>query len=248
MKHLWITATRYQRQTSNSRPGSLLYPHHNRPQYNNTHPDINNNYKNNNTHTITHPNIHYNPQDDTSNRRITQFEKQVQTLLQNIKALEDVNSHVDDRLSHIQQNYSVLDSSLIEIRAKLDKYDTIIKQLTTNITLLSKKELAATSSSPQSRPQKISKRSTPYDKTSYEATKSKYNLRGSKQSRVSAEDSETFPATEEDTDVPEESIMSDGAVFEEIITQHESTSSNDNNFTVRSYNLLNLISSFNGNR
>ncbi|PKK57372.1 hypothetical protein RhiirC2_721273 [Rhizophagus irregularis] len=235
-------------QITNSRPGSLLYPRHNRPQHNNAHPDINNNYKNNNTHVITHPNIYYNPQDDTSSKRIIQLEKQVQTLLQNFKALEEVNSHVDNKLSHIQQNYSVLDSSLIEIKARLDKYDTIIQQLSTNITLLSKKELAATSSSPQSRPQKLSKRSTPYKKTSYEATKSKYNLRGSKQLRVSAEESEIFPATEEDTDVPEESIMSDGAVFEEIITQHESTSSNDNNFTVRSYNPLNLISSFNGNR
>ncbi|PKK55986.1 hypothetical protein RhiirC2_801010 [Rhizophagus irregularis] len=178
---------------------------------------------NNNTHANTYPNIHHNPQDDNSSKRITQLEKQVQTLLQNIKTLEDVNSHVDKRLSHIQQNYSVLDSSLIEIKTRLDKYNEILKQLSTNITLLSKRELAATSLSPQPRPQKLSK-------------------------RTSAEDSETFLATEEDTDVPEESIISDGAVFDDIITQHESTSTNDNNFSVRSYNPLNLISSFNGNR
>ncbi|PKK64255.1 hypothetical protein RhiirC2_716401 [Rhizophagus irregularis] len=235
-------------QIKNSRTGSLLYPRHNRLQQNNTHPEINNNYKNNNMHANTYPNIHYNPQDDNSSKRITQLENQVQTLLQNIKTLEDVNSHVDKQLSHIQQNYSVLDSSVIEIKTRLDKYDEILKQLSTNITLLSKREIAATSSSPQPRPQKLSKRSSPYEKTSYEATKSKYNLRGNKQSRASAEDSETFPATEEDTDVPEESIMSDGAVFDDIITQHGSTSTNDNNFSVRSYNPLNLISSFNGNR
>ncbi|PKK70746.1 hypothetical protein RhiirC2_779290 [Rhizophagus irregularis] len=102
-----------------------------------------------------------------------------------------------------------------------------------------------TSSSPQLRPHKPSKRSSPYEKTSYKVTKSKYNLRGNKQSRASADDSETFPATEEDTDVPEESIMSDGAVFDDIITHHENTLPNDNNFSVRSYNPLNLISSFN---
>ncbi|PKK60623.1 hypothetical protein RhiirC2_718980 [Rhizophagus irregularis] len=155
---------------TNSRSGSLLYSRHNRPQHNNAHPDINNNHKNNNTHINAHPDIHYNPQDDTSNKRITQLEKQVQTLLQNFKTLEEVNSHVDNTLSHIQKSYSVLDSSLTEIKARLDKYDEILQQLSTNITLLSKKELTATFSSPQSRSKKPSKRSTPYDKTSYEAT------------------------------------------------------------------------------
>ncbi|EXX74658.1 hypothetical protein GLOIN_2v1480128 [Rhizophagus irregularis DAOM 181602=DAOM 197198] len=135
-----------------------------------------------------------------------------------------------------------------EVKARLEKYDTIIKQLSTNITLLSQKEIATASSSLPSRPHKQSKRNTPYEKTSYEATKSKYNLRGSKQSRISADESETCPTTEEDTDVPEESVMSDGAVFKDIITQHVITPPNDNNFTVRSYNPLNLISSFNGTR
>ncbi|POG63719.1 hypothetical protein GLOIN_2v1845717 [Rhizophagus irregularis DAOM 181602=DAOM 197198] len=121
-----------------------------------------------------------------------------------------------------------------EVTARLEKYDTIIKQLSTNITLLSQKEIASASSSLPPRPHKPSKRNTPYEKTSYEATKLKYNLRGNKQSRTSAEESETCPATEEDTDVPEESIMSDGAVFKDIITRHENIPPHDNNFTVRS--------------
>ncbi|PKB99821.1 hypothetical protein RhiirA5_505521 [Rhizophagus irregularis] len=233
---------------TNPRSGSLLYPRHNRLQRNSNHPDTDDNHNNNNKHTIPHPNIHYNPQDDSSNKRITQLKKQVQILLQNIKLLEDANLNTDKKLSHLQQNYNVLDSSLIEITARLEKYDTIIKQLSTNITLLSQKEIATASSSLPSRPHKPSKRNTPYEKTSYEATKSKYNLRGNKQSRVSAEESETCPTTEEDTDVPEDSVMSDGAVFEDIITRHENTPPNDNNFTVRSYNPLNLISSFNGTR
>ncbi|CAG8749473.1 4732_t:CDS:2, partial [Rhizophagus irregularis] len=47
-------------------------------------------------------------------------------------------------------------------------------------------------------PTKTSKRNIPYNKTLYEATKAKYNLRSNKQAKGSAEDSEYFPATNEE--------------------------------------------------
>ncbi|CAG8750970.1 14648_t:CDS:2, partial [Rhizophagus irregularis] len=192
---------------------------------------INETHKNRYNHIIT---LNSNKKNQQSKSPHNDYTRPQSTDQNTTPRSEDANLNTDKKLSHLQQNYNVLDSSLIEVTARLEKYDTIIKQLSTNITLLSQKEIASASSSLPPRPHKPSKRNTPYEKTSYEATKLKYNLRGNKQSRTSAEESETCPATEEDTDVPEESIMSDGAVFKDIITRHENIPPHDNNFTVRS--------------
>ncbi|PKC02572.1 hypothetical protein RhiirA5_425059, partial [Rhizophagus irregularis] len=86
---------------------------------------------------------------------------------------------------------------------------------------------------------------TPYDKTSYDATKAKYNLRSNKQARVSADDSETFPPIDEDTDLYDDAVMSDGAVFKRIIQPDTDNHISEKQFSVKSYNPLNLLPSFN---
>ncbi|CAB5365490.1 unnamed protein product [Rhizophagus irregularis] len=137
-----------------------------------------------------------------------------------------------------------MDTSLSERKERCVKYDTIIQQLTTNINLLSKKEIAAT----QERPRKISKKVTPYEQTSYRATKSKYNLRNNKDNTTYEDESEFHPSTGDDTDVPDENAMSDGASFEGIIDNTLQEPVKNDTFTVKSYNPLNLLNSFNATR
>ncbi|CAB4424129.1 unnamed protein product [Rhizophagus irregularis] len=169
-----------------------------------------------------------------------ELEKQVQLLSKNIKILQDNKATTDQSIADIHHHNNIVDTSLVDVKLRLNKYDTIIQQLTININLLSKKEIASI----QERPRKISKKVTPYDQSSYRATKSKYNLRNSKESNYSAEDSEAVPVTEEDTDIPDDTAMSDGAVFEGIIEETLNNSPNKETFTVKSYNPLNLLPSF----
>ncbi|CAG8767993.1 6454_t:CDS:1, partial [Rhizophagus irregularis] len=73
----------------------------------------------------------------------------------------------------------------------------------------------------------------------------KYNLRSNKQARVSADDSETFPPMDEDTDLYDDAVMSDGAVFKRIIQPDTDNHISEKQFSVKSYNPLNLLPSFN---
>ncbi|CAB5215368.1 unnamed protein product [Rhizophagus irregularis] len=185
-----------------------------------------------------------NTSNDETDKRITELEKQVQSLLKNIKSLQESKITTDKSIADIHHNTNLMNTSLTEVNTRLDKYDTIIERLTTNINLLSKKEI----SSAQERPRKISKKATPYDQTSYRSTKSKYNLRTNKEYNNSADDSEFVPATEDDTDIPDDNAMSDGAVFEGIIDKTLDEPVRNDTFTVKSYNPLNLLPSFNATR
>ncbi|PKB95225.1 hypothetical protein RhiirA5_437118, partial [Rhizophagus irregularis] len=75
----------------------------------------------------------------------------------------------------------------------------------------------------QDRSIKSPKRLSPYDQTSYRTTKSRYNLRGNKPGKTTVDDSELPLATDEDTDAPDDAVMSDSAVFEEIIDELANT-------------------------
>ncbi|CAB4411748.1 unnamed protein product [Rhizophagus irregularis] len=192
-------------------------------------------------HTVPQQIQNQGPSNVQMGKRMEELEKQVQLLSKNIKILQDNKAITDQSIADIHHHNNIIDTSLADVNLRLNKYDTIIQQLTININLLSKKEIAST----QERPRKISKKVTPYDQSSYRATKSKYNLRNSKESNYSAEDSEAIPATEEDTDIPDDTAMSDGAVFEGIIEDSLNNPPNKEAFVVKSYNPLNLLPSFN---
>ncbi|PKK65465.1 hypothetical protein RhiirC2_868778 [Rhizophagus irregularis] len=89
-----------------------------------------------------------------------------------------------------------------------------------------------------------------FEETSYRATKSKYNLRGNKYGNTTGEDSEQPLVTAEDTEVPDDAVISDGAVFEGIIDElsNTSTPTTEPMFSVKSYNPLNLLPQFNASR
>ncbi|PKK58049.1 hypothetical protein RhiirC2_796943 [Rhizophagus irregularis] len=94
---------------------------------------------------------------------------------------------------------------------------------------------------------KTPKRSSPYEQTSYRSAKTRYNLRGNKQENITADDSEQPTMTDEDTDAPDNAVMSDGAVFEGIIDELSNTTPTETKFSVKSYNPLNLLQ-FNATR
>ncbi|CAB5314094.1 unnamed protein product [Rhizophagus irregularis] len=139
-----------------------------------------------------------------------------------------------------------MSSSLNDISIRLNKYDTIIEQLSTNVNLLSQEKI----SEHKERNIRTSKRSSPYEQTSYRATKGRYNLRGNKRDTISGEDSEQPLATDEDTDALDNAAMSDGAVFDGIIDELSNTTPTptDTKFSVKSYNPLNLLPQFNTSR
>ncbi|PKC00444.1 hypothetical protein RhiirA5_428187 [Rhizophagus irregularis] len=137
-----------------------------------------------------------------------------------------------------------MSSSLNDLTTRLDKYDTIIQHLTTNINLLSQEKIVQS----RDRSTKTPKRTSPYEQTSYRATKTRYNLRGNKQGNITAEDSEQPLATDEDTDAPDDTVMSDGAVFEGIIDELSNATPTEPKFSVKSYNPLNLLPQFNATR
>ncbi|PKK79020.1 hypothetical protein RhiirC2_769562 [Rhizophagus irregularis] len=218
---------------------SLLYLCNGQQQCNITGNDMNN-YKRDHMYNTPHPNQPHVSSDNDTNQQITQLELQVKQLLNKIKTMEKEKSNTDTKISNINHNYDTLESSITDVKSRLDKYDSILQQLTNNITILSEK----VTTTPK-RPSKVVKRTTPYDKTSYDATKAKYNLRSNKQARVSADNSETFPPTDEDTDLHDDAVMSDGAVFEGIIQPDTDNHISEKQFSVKSYNPLNLLSSFN---
>ncbi|CAB4424301.1 unnamed protein product [Rhizophagus irregularis] len=224
-------------------PGNSSYPRQPRSQH---YKPTNDNGMNNwdELHNAPQQNQNNGLSNKQINKRMEELEKQVQLLSKNIKILQDNKATTDQSIADIHHHNNIVDTSLADVKLRLNKYDTIIQQLTININLLSKKEIASI----QERPRKISKKVTPYDQSSYRATKSKYNLRNSKESNYSAEDSEAVPVTEEDTDIPDDTAMSDGAVFEGIIEETLNNPPNKETFTVKSYNPLNLLPSFTATR
>ncbi|GBC11029.1 uncharacterized protein OCT59_025792 [Rhizophagus irregularis] len=129
---------------NNQQSGSLLYPRQTKQPYNN-----HNNYGNNNK-DLKYDNSYIAPHLDNpqvtdinrSEQRITQLEQQVQSLLQSVKTLQDGKSKVDSTIADIHHNHNLMSSSLNDISTRLDKYDTIIQQLTTNINLLSQEKIS----------------------------------------------------------------------------------------------------------
>ncbi|EXX68032.1 uncharacterized protein OCT59_000193 [Rhizophagus irregularis] len=239
--------TRTQPQTrthkNGSQSGSLLYPRQGKQP---RHIPRNNNETHNWDDLLITPqhNQSQTASNNHLNKRIDDLEKQVQSLINNIRLLQQNNTKTDQSIADLHHSHMTMDTSLSEIKERCVKYDTIIQQLTTNINLLSKKEIAAT----QERPRKISKKVTPYEQTSYRATKSKYNLRNNKDNTTYEDESEFHPSTGDDTDVPDENAMSDGASFEGIIDNTLQEPVKNDTFTVKSYNPLNLLNSFNATR
>ncbi|PKC03233.1 hypothetical protein RhiirA5_424070 [Rhizophagus irregularis] len=197
---------------NNPKSGSLLYPCQTKQPYNYKNYGTNSNgHKYDNSYIAPHLD---NPQTTTINnseQRITQLEQQL------------------------------MSSSLNDLTIRLDKYDTIIQQLTTNINLLSQEKITQS----RDRSVKTTKRTSPYEQTSLRAAKTRYNLRGNKQGNITEEESERPLATDEDTDVPDDAVMSDGAVFEGIIDELSNTTPTKPKFSVKSYNPLNLLPQFN---
>ncbi|CAG8729451.1 18136_t:CDS:2 [Rhizophagus irregularis] len=188
-------------------------PYNNHNNYGNNNKDL----KYDNSYIAPHLD---NPQVTDINRseqRITQLEQQVQSLLQSVKTLQDGKSKVDSTIADIHHNHNLMSSSLNDISTRLDKYDTIIQQLTTNINLLSQEKISE-------------------------------HKERNKHGNTTADDSEQPLATDEDTDAPDEAVMSDGAVFEGIIDELSNTTLTETKFSVKSYNPLNLLPQFNATR
>ncbi|GBC52767.1 uncharacterized protein OCT59_028637 [Rhizophagus irregularis] len=227
--------------------GSSLYPRQTKQPTNNhnNYDKSNKDFKHDNSYIAPHLD---NPQRSDTNRyeqRITQLERQVESLLNSVKTLQEGKSKVDNTIADIHHNHNLMSSSLNDITIRLDKYDTILQQLSTNISLLSQEKITQH----RERNAKPPKRPAPYEQTSYKATKNRYNLRGNKQGNISAEDSEQHHlATDDDTDAPDDAAMSDGAVFEGIIDEVSNASSSEPKFSVKSYNPLNLLPQFNATR
>ncbi|CAB5188668.1 unnamed protein product [Rhizophagus irregularis] len=220
--------TRTQPQTrthkNGSQSGSLLYPRQGKQP---RHIPRNNNETHNWDDLLITPqhNQSQTASNNHLNKRIDDLEKQVQSLINNIRLLQQNNTKTDQSIADLHHSHMTMDTSLSERKERCVKYDTIIQQLTTNINLLSKKEIAAT----QERPRKISKKNNK-DNTTYE------------------DESEFHPSTGDDTDVPDENAMSDGASFEGIIDNTLQEPVKNDTFTVKSYNPLNLLNSFNATR
>ncbi|PKY23921.1 hypothetical protein RhiirB3_438287 [Rhizophagus irregularis] len=231
------------RQSGNSSyPRQTKQPNNDHINYGNSNKDL----KYDNSYIAPHLD---NPQAtdiDRYEQRIAQLEQQVQSLLKSVKTLQDGKSKVDSSIADIHHNHNLMSSSLNDISIRLNKYDTIIEQLSTNVNLLSQEKI----SEHKERNIRTSKRSSPYEQTSYRATKGRYNLRGNKRDTISGEDSEQPLATDEDTDALDNAAMSDGAVFDGIIDELSNTTPTptDTKFSVKSYNPLNLLPQFNTSR
>ncbi|CAB5174045.1 unnamed protein product [Rhizophagus irregularis] len=102
-----------------------------------------------------HPNQPHVSSDNDTNQRITQLELQVKQLLNKIKTMEEEKSNTDTKISNINHNYDTLESSITDVKSRLDRYDSILQHLTNNITILSKKVMTT-----PKRPSKVVKRTT----------------------------------------------------------------------------------------
>ncbi|UZO13578.1 uncharacterized protein OCT59_005075 [Rhizophagus irregularis] len=141
-------------QNHQQQSGNLLYPRNGQQQRNITGNDMNN-YKRDHMYNTPHPNQPHVSSDNDTNQRITQLELQVKQLLNKIKTMEEEKSNTDTKISNINHNYDTLESSITDVKSRLDRYDSILQHLTNNITILSKKVMTT-----PKRPSKVVKRTT----------------------------------------------------------------------------------------
>uniref|UniRef100_U9T4Q1 Exocyst complex component Sec3 coiled-coil domain-containing protein n=1 Tax=Rhizophagus irregularis (strain DAOM 181602 / DAOM 197198 / MUCL 43194) TaxID=747089 RepID=U9T4Q1_RHIID len=151
----------------------------------------------------------------TFNEKVKQLENQVHTLTNRISQLENKSKHYESKFSTIENQVNNIETSVNNINTKQDKYDEILQKLTDNISKL------GDTINIKEKHIKQSKRSSPYDKTSYEQAKKKHYTRSSiksSSSRASADDSDNFPQTEDDTIMHQDlTELTDNAVADGII-------------------------------
>ncbi|PKC58989.1 hypothetical protein RhiirA1_540744 [Rhizophagus irregularis] len=175
--------------------------------------------------------------DISTQDKIRNLENQVATLTEKINKMENILNQNNLQMDNIQKNYTTITESNFNIvNSKQDRYDEILQRLTDNLAKLSDKIID------NERSIKSPKRSSPYDKSSYEQTKRKYHLRSNKQSRASAEDSDAVPATDEDLDLQDTTTLTDNTTYEGIIEPDSDYTPNTSTFMASSYNPLNIIS------
>jgi uncharacterized coiled-coil protein SlyX len=200
------------------------------------------NYKNYNT---ANQDLQYTPSTSQNNSipnnkamedRIQQLETQVAKLTDRITQLENVHKNTDSKVNIIQKHFNTMEENLNTVNTRQNRYDEIVQKLTENLTKLSDTVIN------NAKITKTSKRSSPYEKTSYEQTKKIHNLRSNKQKRTSADDSETCPQTEDDTEMQHElAELSDNATFNSIIEPDANYKDNDNTTSSSyGYNLFNF--------
>ncbi|GBC32833.1 uncharacterized protein OCT59_007153 [Rhizophagus irregularis] len=147
--------------------------------------------------------------------KVKQLENQVHTLTNRISQLENKSKHYESKFSTIENQVNNIETSVNNINTKQDKYDEILQKLTDNISKL------GDTINIKEKHIKQSKRSSPYDKTSYEQAKKKHYTRSSiksSSSRASADDSDNFPQTEDDTIMHQDlTELTDNAVADGII-------------------------------
>ncbi|PKY40243.1 hypothetical protein RhiirA4_453575 [Rhizophagus irregularis] len=195
------------------------------------------NYHKQNT---SQPQEHNHATYENLHEEIIQLKNQVQTLTARISQLEKEPKQYETKFSHIESQINNIATNVNSINTKQDKYDEILQKLTDNISKLS--ETIYT----KEKPIKQSKRSSPYDKTSYEQAKKKHYTRSSIKStspRASADDSDNFPQTEDDNIMHQDlTELTDNAANDGIIepdsdyTQNEDTSGPSS----YSYNIFNF--------
>ncbi|PKB94419.1 hypothetical protein RhiirA5_438822, partial [Rhizophagus irregularis] len=160
--------------------------------------------------------------------KIKQLENQVYILTDRITQSENKPKQYETKFSNIENQVNNIETNVNIINTKQDRYDEILQKLTENISKLSD------AINTKEKPIKPSKRSSPYEKTSYEQAKKKHYTRSSTKSsssRASADDSDNFPQTENDTIMHHElTELTDNAASNGIIepdsdyTQNEETS------------------------
>ncbi|PKY58838.1 hypothetical protein RhiirA4_481093 [Rhizophagus irregularis] len=205
---------------------------------NRTHPSNMNTHQQNTRSQQTRPQYRTpQPQNKVNHEnlyeKIKQLENQVHTLTNRISQLENNPKQYETKFSNIENEVNKITTNVDIINAKQDKYDEILQKLTDNISKLSDAVYM------KEKPIKQSKRSSPYEKTSYEQTKKKHFTRSSNKSsssRTSADDSDNFPQTEDDTLMHQElTALTDNAIDEGIIEPDSDSTQNNNTSNPLSY-------------
>ncbi|CAB4395376.1 unnamed protein product [Rhizophagus irregularis] len=159
------------------------------------------------------------PQDHNNNNNyanlyeeIKQLKNQIHTLTNKISLLEHSPKQYEKKFSHIESQIDNINTNINIVNTKQDKYDKILQKLTENISKLSDAKYT------NEKPFKQTKRSSPYDKISYEQAKKKHYIRSSSKTtspKASADDSDNFPHTE------------DGAIMQHDLTELTDNAAND---------------------
>ncbi|PKY54319.1 hypothetical protein RhiirA4_473060 [Rhizophagus irregularis] len=191
--------------------------------------------------SYTPPSTHHNntPTYKDMEDRIKHLENQVANLTNKISQLENTSKNTDSKFSNIDQHFNVMKNNFDMINTRQERYDEIVQKLTDNLSKLSDKVINI------EKPPKQSKRSSPYEKTSYEQTKKQYYLRSNKQKRSSTEESDATPASDNDIELHDQGTLTDSATFDEIIEPNSDYTQQKPSTSTLSYNALNLFGAFN---